>query len=93
MEACSVRGASKVNIFMQIFRVRTRLSVLPRVLSEGEKEKGHLQLKKKKGHWGYCSMLNGWRIGMYLLGFFVFVLLPRDKHFCRAGHLLYKIGI
>lgn len=58
-----------MNIFMQIFRVRTRLSILPRVLSEGEKEKGHLQLKKKKGHWGYCSMLNGWRISMYLLGF------------------------
>lgn len=50
MEACFVKGASgasEVDIFMQIFRVRARLGVLPRVLSEGEKEKGHLQLWKK----------------------------------------------
>lgn len=40
LEVCSVRGASKVNIFMQMFRIRARLRKLPRVLSVREIEEG-----------------------------------------------------
>lgn len=95
MEACSVQGASEADIFMQIFQVRARLSILPRVLSEREKEEGHLQLRKKKGHCSYCSMLNGWRISMHLPGALCSPYPPRGERifFCRAGHLLFKIGI
>lgn len=55
-----------MNIFMQMFKIRARLSKLPRVLSVGEIEKGHFLPKKNKGHCCYRSMLNGWCLVGYL---------------------------
>lgn len=86
-----------MNIFMQIFRIRSRLRKLPRVLSIGEIEEGHFPPKKKKGNCGYSSMLNGWRGLCFCLnlfgGIFVCVLVSRDKRFCCVADLLFQIGI
>uniref|UniRef100_A0A3Q0R416 Secreted protein n=1 Tax=Amphilophus citrinellus TaxID=61819 RepID=A0A3Q0R416_AMPCI len=59
LEPCSIRGVSKVNIFMQMFRIRPRLRKLLRVLSVGEKEGGHFLPKTMKRTHEYCSILNG----------------------------------
>lgn len=48
-----------MNVFMQMFKIRARPRILPRVLSVRETEEGHFLLKKNKGHCCDHSMLNG----------------------------------
>lgn len=86
-----------MKIFMQMFRIRPRLTKLPRVLSAVEIEEGHFLPRRRKGNCGYRSMLNGWR-GLYVYlnlfgGIFMCVLVSRDKCFCCVADLLFEIGI
>lgn len=94
---CSVRGASKVNVFVQMFQISLRLRKLERVLNSGEIEEGHFLPKTKRVNCRYHSMLNWWwalcvRLDLFG-GIYVCVLVSRDKHFCCVAELLFQIGI